>query len=92
MAVTWLGLMRSFAGGSFLGTTFHGWEAQLASSAGVAVQVVRLMVLPLDQLQGLWLEGRRVLHCGLIVGGMAVVDVPPPLVASRCLMGRQISS
>ena len=53
--------------------------------------MVRLVVLPLDLLRGLWLVGRRVPPCGLIVGKMAVVDVPLPPVRSRCLMGRQIS-
>ena len=90
MVVTCLGPMRSSAGGSFLQTTSLAWVVQVASRAGVDVQVDRLVVLPLTLLKGLWLIGRRVLGCGLIVDGLAVADVPPPPVESRYLRGRQI--
>ena len=84
--------MRSFAGESFLETTCYVWEARLPIGAGVAVHVARPVMLPPDRLQGLWLAGRRVLLRGLIGGEMPVVDVPWPLEASRCQMGRQTSN
>ena len=72
--------------------TFYVLEARLPIGPGVAVQVARPVMLPPDRLQGLWLAMRCVLLSGLFGDEMLVEDVPWPLEAGRCQMGRQISN